>query len=806
MTRTHDERPGHGPADRPTGPTGLTAWARDLATGARFALTGGREGWLRTGLTAVGVGIGVVLLLIAASVPEMLSQRDERQAARDVTSSTAGGPRADTLLYQSVGTDYRDKPVSGALLRAEGPKAPAPPGVDRIPGAGEMVVSPALDRLLKSDEGKLLRERFRYRAVGTIGDAGLIGPSELFFYIGSDHLSTDNPAVRYGQGERVLRVNRYGSDQDDPPLSPALLLLVVMVCVVLLLPVAVFIATAVRFGGDHRDRRLAALRLVGADIKAVRRIAAGEALCAALIGLAVGTGLFLSARRFASGITIQDTSVFPADLAPAPAPAALVAVAVPALAVVTTLLALRGVAIEPLGIVRNAVARRRRLWWRLLLPAVGLVLLVPLSGSVSLYGYGGTVPTVRVAVGAVLVLVGVTALLPWLVEACVARLRGGPLPWQLAVRRLQLSGGSAARAVSGITVAVAGAIAVQMLFAGTQNDYVGKPDEVPATHSRIQAMYRTGTAAEVRGWQERLRATEGVTGAVATVESYADAHGGEGRGGVATVRVADCATLRELARLDSCADGDVFVAQEPDGDVPTARNFPPGTPLEMARWDSSGGSEKAYRWTVPASARVVATRPDPTGEHRFGVLATPSAIDVRAMPEGRTVASVKFRQGDLDAIERVRNTAAGIDPAVRVWRMGGVVKDDHYAAIQRGLLVGGTLTLFLIGGSMLVTTLEQLRERSRLLSALVALGTRRSTIGWSVLWQTAVPVVLGMILAVAGGLGLGWTMLRLIDRRVKDWLSFLPLVGAGTAVILLVTLLSLPPLWRMMRTNGLRTE
>ncbi|MFI1178547.1 ABC transporter permease [Streptomyces sp. NPDC020799] len=799
MTERH--RPGHGPADMPTGPTGLTAWARDLATGARFALTGGREGWLRTGLTAAGVGIGVVLLLIAAAVPEMLSQRDERQAARDVTSSTADGPRADTLLYQSVDTDYRDKPVNGALLRAEGPKAPAPPGVERIPGAGEMVVSPALDKLLKSDKGKLLRERFHYRTVGTIGDAGLVGPSELFYYIGSDRISADDPAVRYGQGERVLRIDRYGSDGTDRPLSPALLVLVVMVCVVLLMPVAVFIATAVRFGGDHRDRRLAALRLVGADIKAVRRIAAGEALCAALFGLAVGTGLFLFARRFASGVTIQDTSVFPADLTPTPALAALVAVAVPAAAVVVTLLALRGVAIEPLGIVRNAVPRRRRLWWRLLIPAAGAALLIPLSGSVSVYGYGDTVPTVRVAVGAVLVLVGVTALLPWLVEACVARLRGGPLPWQLAVRRLQSSGGSAARAVSGIIVAVAGAIAVQMLFAGMQNDYVDKPDEVPATHSRMQAMYRTGTAAEVRGWQERLRATEGVVGAVATVESYADAPGG-----VTTVRVADCATLRELARLDSCADGDVFVAQEPDGDVATARNFPPGTPLKMTRWDSSGDSAKDYRWTVPATARVVATRPDPAGEQEYGVLATPSAIDVHAMPEGRTVASVKFRQGDLDAVERVRNTAAGIDPAVRVWRMGGVVKDDHYAAIQRGLLVGGTLTLFLIGGSMLVTTLEQLRERSRLLSALVALGTRRSTIGWSVLWQTAVPVVLGMTLAVAGGLGLGWTMLRLIDRRVKDWLSFLPLVGAGTAVILLVTLVSLPPLWRMMRPDGLRTE
>ncbi|MGW1071396.1 ABC transporter permease [Streptomyces sp. NPDC002537] len=791
---TGRERAGHGPADVPTGPAGAAAWVRDLTTGARFAFAGGREGWLRTVLTALGVGIGVVLLLIATAVPEMLSRRSDRESARGVPASAevSGGPRADTLLYQRVDTAFRDKPVNAALLRPEGPKAPAPPGVGRVPGPGEMVLSPALEKLLKSADGELLRDRFAYRPVGTIGDAGLVGPNELFAYIGSD---------RIGQASGAVRVDHYGGDASDDPRSPALLVLVALVCVVLLMPVAVFIATAVRFGGEHRDRRLAALRLVGADIRAVRRIAAGEALCGSLIGLAVGTAGFLAVRQYATGITIRDTSVFPSDLTPAPLLAALVAVAVPLAAVVVTLFALRGVAIEPLGIVRNAAARRRRLWWRLLIPAVGLALLVPLFGQVPMGAYDTPVDTAQIVAGAVLVLIGITALLPWLVEACVARLRGGPLSWQLAVRRLQSSSGPAARAVSGITVAVAGAIAVQMLFAGTQHDFEKKPERVPATHSQMEGMNRAGTAAEVRGWADRLRATEGVVGAVATVDSYAT-----GGGGVTTVKVADCVTLRELATLGSCEDGDVFVAQEPDGDVPTARKFAPGTELSLDGYGPATGKAPAYRWTVPAKARVVSTRPDPTGEHQYGVLATPSAIDLRAVPDAETSLMVKFRQGDLDAVERVRNTAAAIDPTMRVWRMGGVVKDDHYAAIERGLLVGGTLTLFLIGGSMLVTTLEQLRERRRQLSALVALGTRRSTLGWSVLWQTAVPVVLGLALAVGGGLALGWTMLRLIDRPVRDWLAFLPMAGAGAGVIALVTLVTLPSLWRLMRPDGLRTE
>ena len=51
----------------------------------------------------------------------------------------------------------------------------------------------------------------------------------------------------------------------------------------------------------------------------------------------------------------------------------LVVAGVPAAAVLVSLLALRRVVAEPLGVVRRAEdSRRRRLWWRLLLPAAGL--------------------------------------------------------------------------------------------------------------------------------------------------------------------------------------------------------------------------------------------------------------------------------------------------------------------------------------------------------------------------------------------------------------------------------------------------
>ncbi|MFE9362881.1 ABC transporter permease [Streptomyces sp. NPDC006978] len=785
------------PAD-PPGPSRTPAWLRDLALGVRFAAAGGREGWIRTLLTAVGVGLGVTLLFLAASVPHALDARNARDQARSETKVSenpdAQAKKSDsTVLRISSDTEYHDRSITGYLMRADGDHPVLPPGIDAMPAAGEMVVSPALKALLDSPDNALLKERYPYKVTGTIADEGLRSPGELWFYAGSDTLTT---------AAGGHRVTGYGDPGPNPPLAPLLIVLVIVVCVVLLAPVAIFIATAVRFGGDRRDRRLAALRLVGTDIRSTRRIAAGEALFGSVLGLLIGLALYLTGRQFVGYVEIWDVSAFPADLAPDPRLCLLVALAVPLTAVLVTLTAMRSVVIEPLGVVRNSRARKRRLWWRLLFPLAGL-------GVFGLTGKAGEYEVVNpyaIAGGAVLVLVGLALLLPWLVEACVNRLRGGPVPWQLATRRLQLSSGAASRAVSGVTVAVAGAVAVQMLFAAMNADF-NKVTGQDTTRAQFYASSEqvSGDAA-VRTIKE-FRATEGVTQVIGMVEAYATRPGKYAEDDIqptTSFSVGDCATLREVARIGSCEDGDTFVVH-PRGDKEMA-----GWVDETARkgkvvqFDSGSGA--SLRWTLPADARTVLSRKDPVGEDRWGIMVTPGAIDATTLPGASTVSQIRIDDSVPDAAEHVRNTAARIDPGMRLVTMTSVERDRQYASIQTGLQVGATATLLLIAASMLVSQLEQLRERKRLLSVLVAFGTRRATLGWSVLWQTAVPVVLGLAVAVAGGLALGATLCWMVRKEVSDWWLFLPLAGAGAALILLVTLLSLPPLWRMMRPDGLRSE
>ncbi|MFJ8918594.1 ABC transporter permease [Streptomyces sp. NPDC102415] len=785
------------PAD-PPGPSRTPAWLRDLALGVRFAAAGGREGWTRTLLTAVGVGLGVTLLFLAASVPHALDARNARDQARSETKISenpdAQAKKSDnTVLRISSDTEYHDRSIIGYLMRADGDHPVLPPGIDAMPAAGEMVVSPALKALLDSPDHALLKERYPYEVTGTIADEGLRSPGELWFYAGSDTLTTASGGHR---------VTGYGDPGPNPPLAPLLIVLVIVACVVLLAPVAIFIATAVRFGGDRRDRRLAALRLVGTDIRSTRRIAAGEALFGSVLGLLIGLALFLTGRQFVGYLEIWDVSAFPADLAPDPRLCLLIALAVPLTAVLVTLTAMRSVVIEPLGVVRNSRARKRRLWWRLLFPLAGL-------GVFGLTGKAGEYEVSNpyaIAGGAVLVLVGLALLLPWLVEACVNRLRGGPVPWQLATRRLQLSSGAASRAVSGVTVAVAGAVAVQMLFASMNADF-NKATGQDTTRAQFYASSeKVGGNAAVETIEE-FRATKGVTQVIGMVEAYVTKPGTYAEDDIqptTSFSVGDCATLREVARIDSCEDGDTFVVHPRDD-------------KEMAGWvdrtarkgkevEFESVSGRKLRWTLPADAKTVVSRKDPVGEDRWGIMVTPGVIDASTLPGASTVSQIRIDESVPDAAEYVRNTAARIDPGMRLVTMTSVERDRQYASVQTGLQVGATVTLLLIAASMLVSQLEQLRERKRLLSVLVAFGTRRATLGWSVLWQTAVPVVIGLAVAVAGGLALGATLCWMVRKEVSDWWLFLPLAGAGAALILLVTLLSLPPLWRMMRPDGLRSE
>jgi hypothetical protein len=733
-----------------------------------MALSGGRNAHLRAGMTALGVALGMVVLLFAAAVPNLIRDGDARSAARDTDVTNTGGKAAsDTMLIAEADTTFRDDTVRGRLLDPEGDRPPLPPGVDAMPGPGELVVSPALKDLLTSADGRLLRERLGGTIVGTIGDHGLRGPREYVFYEGADDLTARSAERVRGFGREVYR----------EALPGILVFIVAIGVVVLLLPVGVFIATAVRFGSDERDRRLAALRLIGADRAMAVRIAAGEALFGALTGIVLGAILFLALRPLVELFRIQDISVYASDVRPNPALVALIVIAVPVAAIVASVLALRRVVVEPLGVVRRGMDERRRLWWRILPTVAGAAILFAMAGDLA---NGQQVDTFRVSAGVLLMLIGITALLPWVVDAALSRLRGGSVSWQLATRRLQMDGGTAARVVGGVAVAVAGAIALQTVLSAGERTAAGFTEvDLSRAQMSIQIPGRGLTPDRLT---TALGDTPGVVGSTAVEVAY----GRQPQRDNIELRVGGCDALREYATLPTCADGDAFV---------TLGSAAAGSPVKVGR----------QRYVVPDDARRAVPRVAPNGFSSGGVLLTPGAS--HGLRTSGIDAYVQIDDAQKDAVDYVRNTAAALSPAALAYTLETRYELQAYRTVRRAIFAAAFVVLALIGASLLVGGLEQLRERRRVLAALSAFGTPRATVVWSVMWQAAIPVALGLAISVSVGVGLGALLLKIASEPLHvDWPAVAGMAGAGAAVILLVTFATLPAVTRSMRPEGLRTE
>ncbi|GAA1650858.1 FtsX-like permease family protein [Actinoplanes couchii] len=743
----------------------------EIGLGMRLAFTGGRRGWSRTLMSAVGVALGTTVLLLGASVPSMLADRGARLDSRSVFNPQQQElPPGDTVLVAEIDSAWQDVDLLGVLLWPESPAAPLPPGIPAFPGDGEMYVSPALAGALAGPGAEVLRGQLPYRAVGTITAAGLAGPQEYAYYAGRADLTER-------VGVHASRLARFGDIPEAEPADTSTYLILAVLITTLLLPVAIFLGAALRFGADARDRRLAAIRLAGADSRVTRRIAVAESLVPAIAGLILGSGLFLLARSVAGQISLFEISVFPADVRPVPLFAALTVLIVLALAAVMTLHGLRGVTIEPLGVFRRSLVWRGRLWWRLILPVLGLALVSPVFLS------SGRVSQEIVMLGMILLILGVVPLVPYLIPLVARISPGGPVSWQLASRQLRQNPLASTRAVTGIVVGVAGVVALNSVFAAINvrpdvRDHPADPDAsiIGTTDATPAAMARLNTTFQT------------IAGVRATTDAEYMILDPTTGWGIGNVYVGDCAALDVIADMDGCADGDTFTVGTP----------PKKLPLEN---DETINLPKKPRPAVLTGsfAQNIGT----------AVLLTPAATPAALSRVTPGFVTTRLRLDGVTATEtggNIRGVAAGIDPFLMVTVF--VPEGDKFAVFRTALNLGATVILLLIGLGLLLDVADRLHDRRRLIGALAAIGASRTTIIVSSAAQAVVPVVAGLFLAVGTGAIVGTVLMRMDDIPI----SFSPgplltPVAGGLALIIGCTVaVLLPAARRLTSTEQLRQE
>lgn len=784
MTRPNSERPA---------PVGRLGWWGDLVLGVRLAVGGGRTSWARLVLGTIGIGLATAVLLVAASVQHVIGQQTAREDASIPILSGHQSSTVDPLRVDRFGdTEYRGAFIQGMWVSATGPNSPVPPGLSRLPGPGEVVVSPALATLLDSPGGALLRPRLPAHVIGEISQAGLVGPQDLEYIAG---FSPDQA----GDQTTVENVVSFGDRAQPARQNLSVLALLLVGVVALLIPILIMVTVSSRIAGAARDRRLAALRLVGAGSRQVRRIAAAESLVPAMTGLALGAALFLLFRQVAPTVQVFGVSVFTSDIVVPVAFVVFVVLLVPVLTVGSALFAMRRTVIEPLGVVRGGKPVRRHVWWRLALAALGVALLLSASGTNSSTASWA----VLVVGGATALLVGVPAMLPYLLERSVAALRGGRPAWQLAVRRLQLDSGTAARVVSGVAVVLAGTIAVQTALTATAVRL-----HLPAGPTAADNGFNyVVTDRDVQSQVDAAIARSGVSRGMSDMTVVDGSTGPSVEDSLPNlVGVTSCAAIERVMGTTGCKDGDVYAAPDHTGVGPNSTVHIVTTGQNTNRLTMYG------TWRLPARVRRVGSADADKWPGYVEFLATPGALaGVTLPPDPQTYTLVWTNPNDPDAIEGLRNAAAVQPLRAEVFDIGlhaqYIGDQKTFVAVRTGLLIGALFTLTLAGISMLVLALEQVRERRRPLAMLSAAGVPRSVLGWSLLWQVAVPVVVGVVAAVITGVLLAWLVLRLTSIGMTlDWVTIGTFSGVAIVLVLLVTAATLPALRNATRLSALRTE
>lgn len=422
---------------------------RLFGLGVRLALTGGRASITRMVLMALGLAVGVALLLGAFSVGPAVGARRDRDVARGGQTAPTAGASRDVTYRWDASTRFEGVSIPVIVLRGVG-DAPVPPGIPRLPRPGEVFVSPALADLLASRDGSLLAPRLPGSVAGTIGEDGLLFPDELYGYVGAPAAL---PIERLG----IAQASFSAVDRPSEDMSFSALLVLCVFALGLLLPTGLFIVTTTRLSASTRETRFAAVRLAGATQSQVRLLAAAESALAALVACLLAWPLFLAGRIVVSRFTIFGYRWFPGDFSP-PAPvAAVLLVGAPLFAVGVTMLGMRRLVVSPLGIARRARRPRRASLWPAMLGVGFLVLVAAARYPDTVLGQPSPIPGLIVGGALAMVLAGLAGTVPWLGWLGARALATwGPTPSVLlGSRRLESEPTSAGRVVAGITVLLA---------------------------------------------------------------------------------------------------------------------------------------------------------------------------------------------------------------------------------------------------------------------------------------------------------------------------------------------------------------
>ncbi|HWD04564.1 MAG TPA: ABC transporter permease [Amycolatopsis sp.] len=712
-------------------------------------------------LTAVGVAVATGLVLLIASLPFATQAREQRglwQTSYDYP--TGGAP----VMLVTGSKDYFDgQEITRVDVAATGATAGValPPGVPRLPGPGETVVSPALGRLLNTTPADQLGDRFG-KPVAALGDQALKYPEQLVAFVGHSPQELTTTEARRGSETGAQPVSGFpnGEAEADPLLS----LLAWVGIIVLLVPSLVLVASSARLTAARRERRLAAIRLAGATPGQVTSMVTGETVLSAGVGALLGLAISPALHGLASFVPWGGGTWLASDFTLPVALAVFIVVAIPALVVLAGVLGLRRVLRNPLFATGGHTVKPLR-WWRLLaVPVTGLFFFYAVSTS------GDSGGPEAVLIGLFLLVASAIVVGPWVTSAV-----GGTFvrSWRrpstlLAGRRLREDPKGAYRATAGIVLAVfTGSMALTLLpsfesLAGGGRTYADSVLYADSSPAKAAAVADHANAALARyGRPER---------AVAVGQVYLVQGSGEQRS-YQRALVMSCADAARLTRLGitaaDCKPGVGLYAPE---ELDTAEYHVVGDPEPDVLGKPLG----------PVGVGTFTMADDVSSSYLLDPSALPAGVQVGA-------ATVVAPTTPADR-EIVRTAVASAATGAEVGSHDQYLYDQQtqLSDLRRVTVIGLVAAGILAGCSAAVATAGSIMDRRRTFGALIAAGTPVKVLARALRMETAMPALVATIGAGVVGILVGIGLFSTAGEGgvvFSPWIFAPVVLGIGVALL-----------------------
>lgn len=426
-----------------------------------FLTRSGKNNWNRLGLTAAAVALGMLMILVFMTGVNALQTQSQHSSWRFdlfIGEDNQKPINGVTPLKAKIATDgnlnkWQNETIAIVSLRATDATSPQLPGLP-TPKDGEYYVSSGLYRITQAHPEDAIGKRFGDKQIGIIPEALSASPDALEVIKGMSE--------QEASGERVVDIYKFSDSTEAASRYSGLVgIILIFGASILLFPIVLFISIATQLGSAQREKRYAALRLIGATRNQVSRIIAVESLSAAVVGIIAGSLAYLAVLPLMSQYEFGGMRLWPSDLT--------VQLLHYILAVVITLLfcwvanwwGMRHVQLSPLGVARMGKVGKRPRMRRLLslMPGLATSIWLSLPGGMNWLRDNvaeSAAPLLLLVVGIISMMFGLLLAGPWLTNS-IARLAAGRTRSAitlLAGKRIAMQSSRIFRSVSGVVLAL----------------------------------------------------------------------------------------------------------------------------------------------------------------------------------------------------------------------------------------------------------------------------------------------------------------------------------------------------------------